>query len=323
VAFKRSFSPVLDGAAVNIGDGTVRTQTVRIESGEYTAPIWLRTEAGLVVPVGSLPYQGILRVGALEVLSQEPSPSSFLNVNRPVGLTTVIEDDFDYAISTGNRSAMTAEFQAQGWSTVIFDAADSGNENRTSTVDMSGTPNGVGTRKVLSSFNPTGTGGTGSFTLRKSFSSAQIIYVYVTTWYEPGFHHNSVSEKLIYLNQGVNGIWEHGFEDEVLNGIPQDPIYCGIDSHCWANLLPCGSGGSNPVTGFQSDGVWRQFEILLNRTTGSVKWWTDGEQRADHIGRTFSAGFTSIDLDNTWGGGGSKIGNHARRHDFILVATGN
>lgn len=73
MAFKRTFTPVLDGAAVAIGDGTVRTQTVKVASGEYTPPIWLRTEAGIVVPVGSLPFQGVLRAGSLSVHSTDPS----------------------------------------------------------------------------------------------------------------------------------------------------------------------------------------------------------------------------------------------------------
>lgn len=72
MALKRTFSPVLDSGLVNIGDGAVRTQSVKIASGEYSPPIWLRTEGGLVMPVSSLPYQGVLRAGQLEVLSEDP-----------------------------------------------------------------------------------------------------------------------------------------------------------------------------------------------------------------------------------------------------------
>lgn len=250
------------------------------------------------------------------------SPTSFLNVNRPGGLSTQIEDDFNYTVSTGDYTTIRSEFVAQGWSELDLDGSGSGNEDYVSTVDMSGTPNGTGTRKVLSIVNPIHTSGTGTATLKKSFSAAEIIYIYVTVYYDPGFGHNSVSEKLIYLNQNVNGIWEHGFQDEVLNGIPQNAADCGIDTSCWANLLPCGPGGSNPITGYAPDATWIQYELLFNRTTGSVKWWTDGVQRADHTGRIFPASFTSIWLDNTYGGGGDKPDNLARSHDYILVATG-
>lgn len=70
--FRRTFSPVLDGGLVNIGDGTARKQAVRIESGEYTPPLWLRTESGLVIPVTELPWQGVVEAGQMEVLSDAP-----------------------------------------------------------------------------------------------------------------------------------------------------------------------------------------------------------------------------------------------------------
>lgn len=73
MAFKRSFTPVLDGAAVAIGDGTVRTQTVRIASGEFTPPIWLLTDTAIVVSITALPWQGVLRCGSLQVLSTAPN----------------------------------------------------------------------------------------------------------------------------------------------------------------------------------------------------------------------------------------------------------
>lgn len=72
MAFTRIFTPVLDGGLINIGDGAVRKQTVRIESGEYTPPIWLRTPSGVVIPVTSLPWQGVINAGQLEVLSSAP-----------------------------------------------------------------------------------------------------------------------------------------------------------------------------------------------------------------------------------------------------------
>lgn len=73
MAFRRTFSPTLDGGLVDIGDGVVRKQSLRIDAGEYTPPIWLRTEAGTVIPVTELPYQGVIEAGQLEILSSDPT----------------------------------------------------------------------------------------------------------------------------------------------------------------------------------------------------------------------------------------------------------
>lgn len=67
------FAPTLDGAPVAIDGGTSRIRHIRIPSGDYETPLWLRTEAGLVVPVSSLPYQGVIPAGSLEVLSADPN----------------------------------------------------------------------------------------------------------------------------------------------------------------------------------------------------------------------------------------------------------
>lgn len=127
MAFKRSFSPVLDGGLVNIGDGTVRRQSVRIESGEYTPPIWLRTDAGLVVPVGSLPFRGVLDAGRLEVLSEAPSGGE-----PPAGV--VFHSDWSTATGTSDAALLDMNKAPLAWSarkdtnggTAIVTAASTG-----------------------------------------------------------------------------------------------------------------------------------------------------------------------------------------------------
>lgn len=69
----RSFTPVLDGGLVNIGDGSVQKRALRIGSGEYPLPAWARTESGMVIPIDTLPWQGVLEAGQLEVLSSDPN----------------------------------------------------------------------------------------------------------------------------------------------------------------------------------------------------------------------------------------------------------
>lgn len=69
-------SPSLDGVAVAFGD-SARTRSVVIPNGDYTPPIWLRTEAGLVVKVDDLPWRGVLPCRDIEVLSEDPNAADF------------------------------------------------------------------------------------------------------------------------------------------------------------------------------------------------------------------------------------------------------
>ncbi len=68
-----NISPVLDGALVALDGGASRSRRLRIPAGTYPTPFWLRTEAGLVIPVSSLPWQGVIPAGSLQVLSADPS----------------------------------------------------------------------------------------------------------------------------------------------------------------------------------------------------------------------------------------------------------
>lgn len=94
-------SPALDGAAVQIGDGSVRSRALRIPAGSYTPPIWLRTESGLVFRVDSLPWQGTVPVGDIEVLSSAPGSG----LNEPAGMTTIY-----------SNPGTSIDFATEGWS---------------------------------------------------------------------------------------------------------------------------------------------------------------------------------------------------------------
>ena len=70
----RRLAPVLDGSAVQIGDGTVRTQHLTIPAEEYPLPFWVRFDgaAGKVRRVDTLPARIVARAGSMAVLSAPP-----------------------------------------------------------------------------------------------------------------------------------------------------------------------------------------------------------------------------------------------------------
>lgn len=94
-------SPALDGGLVTIDDGLVRARSIRIPTGSYALPFWVRTGSGLVVKVSELPYQGVLPAGSLEVLSSDPAGGGIP--------TPDFEFDWDLLPSTAAMQAALAD----------------------------------------------------------------------------------------------------------------------------------------------------------------------------------------------------------------------
>lgn len=77
-AYRPQFStvaPTLDGAPVEIGDGTTRLRNVFINTGEYATPFWIRPDEdnGRVIRVDALPRYMFIRCGEIEILSSDPN----------------------------------------------------------------------------------------------------------------------------------------------------------------------------------------------------------------------------------------------------------
>ncbi len=86
MAFRPSFSPVLDGALVTIGDGVVRKRAIRFEVGEYTPPVIMVTDTGVRSIIEALPWQSVVRCGQARVYA--PAAPA-----KPTGSTSNITSD--------------------------------------------------------------------------------------------------------------------------------------------------------------------------------------------------------------------------------------
>lgn len=118
-------SPGLDGVAVNIGDGNVKKRHLRIPTGEYSTPFWIRPDGdnGRMQEVTSLPWEGVIVAGVVEILSSvTPGTPTGVNVNPGDGFIQPSWDDveenesgYDVHVSTVSGftpSSSTLEYQA-------------------------------------------------------------------------------------------------------------------------------------------------------------------------------------------------------------------
>lgn len=166
-------------------------------------------------------------------------------------------------------------------------------------------------------------GGTTSF-VRTIPTCRQVYISWVVKW-DAGFHHNGNSEKQLYFNFGDSNyfLFQFHWGSEAIYNIRPDPNeprqaqINGGDNSLRANLMPSASNGlpfAPPI-----DGEWVEYEFIFEQQTGRVRWWLNGVQHADHVGRSFPA-VRHLKFSTTWGGGGDKQGTHRRYTDDVLVA---
>jgi hypothetical protein len=150
---------------------------------------------------------------------------------------------------------------------------------------------------------------------RGDIPSSDVVYFSWLVKWDSDFHHNSNSEKLLFFNSGPNQyFFAYHWNNEVIEKIRQTD---GLDI-LEANQMGPDSFGhpmARPI-----NGQWVEFELLFERSTGTVKWWTNGELRAHHTGRSFDIP-TSVRIDSTWGGGGDKQGSQDRCTDHFTIAV--
>lgn len=174
---------------------------------------------------------------------------------------------------------------------------------------------------------PAGARGGGTAVYRRDVPRGQRFYLSWVVKWDADFQHNGTSEKLIYLNDGDPdyALFQFHWGSESIYNIRPDPNeprqanISGGDNSLRANLMPSGSGGlplAPPL-----DGQWCEYELLLERATGRVRWWLNGELRADHIGRVFPSIF-GVKTSTTWGGGGQHDRQCSRYTGHITIAYG-
>lgn len=98
----KRYAVTVDGSAVTLGDGTARDRALRIPAGAYNTPCWIQTGGGIVVKVDSLPWQGVVEAGSVEVESSDPDSGSSGGSDAPsfgddAADTLLWTDPVDYA----------------------------------------------------------------------------------------------------------------------------------------------------------------------------------------------------------------------------------
>ncbi len=223
--------------------------------------------------------------------------------NRPPSYTTVIAD---YPFDAATYPAGTApyydvpDFDGSGWGIV----------------------GGVGLSRVLDPMAPVsppntmqwtyppGAGGTGVGRFYRTLdTSISEIYVAFSIWHDPSFEWNTISNKLFYWEDG-NIILQSRHNDNYLS------LYIGAyDAVYDAN-------GYVPQES-DFDGRWVNIEYIIERgDPGRLRVWMNGNLVSDHVVQVPEiSGTSEINLNSTWGGGGTRTRTSYRRVDHLLVAT--
>lgn len=227
--------------------------------------------------------------------------------NNP-GLPVVFDDAFAYDWNESRGAP-------PGWSDIGSGAL----VGMSHTLDDPTSPTG----RALESIYPPHLGGGGPLLIKKRLGRSYD-RVYVSWWvkWEAGFDHNGNSEKSIYFNHNTTEriLFQYHWGSETMAYIAPATKYYAADDALRANLEPNGVDSKGLPIARPIDGQWNQYELLFDRSTGTVRWWLNGVLHGDHSGRTFPAIF-DLALSSVWGGGGDKVGSHYRRTGRITVAA--
>lgn len=236
-----------------------------------------------------------------------PPPTDPGRANNP-GLPVIFDESFPYDWNEGMGTPPRWDGMGSG--------AIAG---MSKTVDDPTSPTG----RALETTYPPHLSGNGPLTIRKAFGGS-FDRVYISWWvkWQAGFDHNSNSEKWLTLNLNSDHriIFQLHWSNEAIYGIAPAQGYFAGDGSLRANLEPNGlDNKGRPLTPAVDD-VWINYELYFERTTGTVRWWRNGVQHAEHVGRSFPK-LSEINLDGTWGGGGDKQGTHWRRTGRLTLAV--
>jgi hypothetical protein len=156
---------------------------------------------------------------------------------------------------------------------------------------------------------PPGSGGTGVGMLYRTIpAGVQQLYIAFPLWHDPNFEWNTISNKLLYWStlSAEKLILESRFNDKY-----------------WAWYIEQQDKIVNPQTNVNPTGRWVNVEILIKRgNPGSLQVWIDGNLVSNYSGAIpTTSGSTELNLNSTWGGGGTRTRTSYRRIDHILIAT--
>lgn len=256
---------------------------------------------------------GTSDAGSDAALADSGAPSA-RTPNMPSGLSTLFEESFEYTW-TGTEGI------PPGWSDAGIWRPD-----HCATVADPNAPDGARALRTQIEDGVPSPGGACRLELTLGGAYSRF-YIAFSLNFEPGFHHNgarpgdggSGSEKIIHFNFYAGSyLFQYHWGAEAIMNIAPDPADVVTPSDLHANQMPR-DAADNFIAPPPPDAEWTRYEIYLDANTGTVQWWTNGELRAHHVGRTFDP-IVDVSVGDTWGGGGTKQGTEGRLVDDIIVA---
>lgn len=243
-----------------------------------------------------------------------PSPGEFFR-NRPAGLTTLYAQDYDFAYTSpgrGERDLPAGGGRHTDWGLGVFLGT------RAESIAADG--------MVWVTTYPPGLSGTGPEKVSFALPRPDVLYLSWRVLWEDGFDHNGTSEKWLHFNVECaepTFIFQLMYGVEAVEGIPEPGpgSYPEVKDRLRANRAPVAKNASGDPLAVPPDGELLEYELLLDRTTRTVKWWRNGVLHAEHVGVTIPA-ICQVEQGATWGGGGNKQGTHERLVDHLVIAGG-
>ena len=259
-------------------------------SGLYTAGSTTGTFRVIAVQQG-----GTLADTAAVTLT---APGTGFYANRPANYTKVVSDYAFGEVLPGNDADQP--FGTGGWSMI-------GGSQITRVSDPTAP---VSSPYALQwQFDP-GAGGTSVGNVYRVISmNTNELYVAFSIWHDPNFEWNTISNKLLYWEDG-NIILQSRHNDSYLS------LYIGAYDRVYD------PNGYQPRQS-DFDGKWVNIEYIIKRgNPGLLKVWMNGQLVSNHAVQvpTLSS-WSEMSINSTWGGGGTRLRTSYRRIDHVLVAT--
>lgn len=231
--------------------------------------------------------------------------------NRPVGLTTLVDTDFDdFTLPTAEGAAVTGT-GADGWYT-------NNGGGRLSIIDESGD-------KILrAAFPGTGGGGGGVGIIYHDYPASHTrFYIGLKLRHPAGAELNGISNKLFYLEPG-NIILE-SYE----NGPGAPVLIEDVSGGNWLSVYDGTLAGTmyrSPATTALSIGAWDIIEWIVTKGSGAgcgFQVYLNGVLVNSRSGAMPApGGYGELKYDTTWGGGLNHTQAWNRDVAHIIVATG-
>lgn len=213
--------------------------------------------------------------------------------NRPTNYSNVVTDEsFSDPLPAGHEIRF-----GDGWRSTWNDA---GLLRRTTDSSAPVSPTSV----YESFYSRTGTiGGNGVGDMYHPLPNARQVFIGLAVKYDPNFEWNNTSTKLLILWAGTSPFHlQARYNNRALT-----PYVNSQQVTTWTGSIPLGQ--------------WNRIELLADAANSRVKVWLNGTLVQDAAFTFPSGAFTSLTLDSTWGGGGTKTRDSWRWVDHIVVAT--